>query len=148
MEKHLLIVDDEASIRKNLCSYFKIKGFQVDSAENGVAALDILAVKHVDIIISDVKMPTMDGIELLREVRKQYPMIRMIMLTGYVTLENALACMRHGADTCIFKPIPDLTELSEAIETSARSLDKWQKKLRDLLDMKSAGLEGDDDGEQ
>lgn len=143
MNKHLLIVDDEADIRKNLCSYFKLKGFEVDAAENGVAALDILAVKHIDIIISDVKMPGMDGVELLREVRKQYPMIRVIMITGYVTLENALSCMRHGADTCIFKPFQDLNELTDAVNASAKSLDMWQKKLRELLDMKRDGLEGD-----
>ncbi|MHA1717987.1 MAG: response regulator [Promethearchaeota archaeon] len=143
MSRQLLIVDDEADIRKNLCSYFKLKEFEVDAAENGVAALDILAVKHIDIIISDVKMPVMDGVELLREVRKQYPMIRVIMITGYVTLDNALSCMRHGADTCIFKPFQDLNELTDAVNASAKSLDMWQKNLRELLDMKRAGLEGD-----
>ena len=147
MAKHLLIVDDETEIRKNLCTYFRKKGFDADAAENGVAALDILAVKHIDIIISDVKMPVMDGVELLREVRNQYPMIRVIMITGYVTLENALSCMRHGADTCVFKPIQDLTELTDAVCASAERLDMWQNKLKELLDMKRLGLEAGENAE-
>ena len=91
---------------------------------------------RVDVVISDIRMPEMDGVALLREVRRQYPMVRVIMITGYVTLENALACMRNQADTCIFKPIQDMTELEQAVETAMEALARWNRKFRELQGMK------------
>jgi DNA-binding NtrC family response regulator len=60
------------------------------------------------------------------------------MITGYMTLENALGCMRHGADTCVFKPLEDLTELEEAVEFAVGRLKRWQDKLRMLQAMNPA----------
>lgn len=142
MKRHVLIVDDEAEIRKALVAYFRTRGYDVDAAEDGTAALDVLAVKRTDVLISDIVMPRMDGVELLRQVRQQYPMTRVIMITGHVTLENALACMRHGADTCVFKPFEELGELREAVERSVASLERWESKLKELVSTKSDHLEG------
>lgn len=141
MSIELLIVDDEVEIRKSLGVYFKSCGYEVTLAENGNAALGVLAVKRIDICISDIIMPIMDGVELLRQVRHDYPMTRVIMITGYVTLENALACMRLGADTCVFKPFEDLSELTSAVEGSTAILNSWKKKLKELVFMKSQSVE-------
>ena len=134
----MLIVDDEAELRDMLSRHFRYLGFQVDTACDGIEALEKLAQARTEVIISDIVIPRMNGVELLRAVRQQYPMIHSIMITGYVTMENALACMRHGADTCVFKPLEDLTELEEAVEFAVVRLKEWQKKLKMLQKMNPA----------
>ncbi len=136
MKGRLLIVDDEPEIRKMLVRHFFFLGYEAEEAENGSEALDILAEKRFDVVISDIRMPKMDGVSLLREIRHQYPMTRVIMITGYVTLENALACMRNQADTCIFKPFEDLSELEEAVQMALFSLARWNRKFRELQGLK------------
>ncbi|MGD2095114.1 MAG: response regulator [Phycisphaerales bacterium] len=135
MKARLLIVDNEPEIREMLSRHFRYLGFKVDVASDGVEALEKLTDDRTEVIISDIVMPRMDGVELLKIVRNEYPMIHTIMITGYVTLENALACMRYGADTCIFKPLEDLTELEEAVEVAVRWLKRWQEKLKTLQTM-------------
>ena len=135
MKARLLIVDDEPEIREMLSRHFRYLGFHVDTASDGVKAMEKLAQARTEVVISDIVMPQMDGVELLRAIQQQYPMIHTIMITGYVTLENALACMRHGADTCVFKPLEDLNELEEAVEFAVGRLKRWQEKLRMLQTM-------------
>ncbi len=145
MNARLLIVDDEPEICEMLSRHFRYLGFHVETASDGIEALEKLAKARTEVIISDIVMPQMDGVELLRTIRQQYPMIHTIMITGYVTLENALACMRHGADTCVFKPIEDLTELEEAVEFAVGRLKRWHEKLRMLQAMNPA-VSGDPHG--
>lgn len=136
MNGALLIVDDEAEIRDALSRHFRFLGYEVSTAGNGAEALAELASKKVDVIISDIVMPVMDGVDLLRTVRREYPMIRVIIMTGYVTQENVLACIRHDADTCVFKPWPDMTELETAVNLAMERMNNWKQKLKFLLDMK------------
>ena len=78
----------------------------------------------------------MTGVELLRKIRKEFPMVHVIMITGYVTMDNVLSCMRLGADTCVFKPLEDMTELEDAVKAAFDHIKHWQKKLKTLIDMK------------
>jgi len=135
MNTTMLIVDDEAEIRTSLARRYRLKGYEVDVADGGVSALTLLEKKPYQIVISDIKMPGIDGIELLRRIRAEYPMTRAIMMTGYVTLENGLACLRHGADTCIFKPLNDLTEMDRAVDAAILYLRHWEEKLLQLKGM-------------
>jgi len=136
MTTSILIVDDEATIRSSLSRHYRLKGYEVDAAENGRAALQNLSRAPRQVVISDIMMPEMDGIELLRRIRREYPMTRVIIITGYVTLENALACLRNNADTCIFKPLGNLEELDKAVEAAVAYLDHWKRKLAELRGMK------------
>jgi DNA-binding NtrC family response regulator len=135
MTQNILIVDDEVEIRNSLARRYKLKGYNVETAPNGRDALNLLEVKPYQVVISDIKMPELDGIELLRKIRDEYPMTRVIMMTGYVTLDNGLSCLRHGADTCIFKPFNDLKEMDDAINTALSYLEHWKKKLLYLRKM-------------
>lgn len=132
----ILVVDDEKSIRDMLSRHFRFLGYDVDTSENGKDALAQMALKRYLVVISDINMPVMDGTELLHRIRSEYPMTHVIMITGYVTMENVLSCMRHGADTCIFKPIEDMSELENAVETAVGQLNRWQEKLKALIKMK------------
>lgn len=142
MKVRLLIVDDEADIRNMLSRHFRDHGYDVDVAEDGVVALELLEQASYQVVISDIAMPQMTGVQLLETIRQQYPMIHIIMMTGYVTLENALACMRQGADTCIFKPIENMTEVQSAVEEAVLSLKRWQEKLKVLQAMNPTIREG------
>lgn len=141
MSARLLIVDDELEIRELLARHFGMLGYDVSLAADGKEALVVLAQKRIDIVISDIMMPELDGVGLLRAVRHEYPMVRVVIITGYVTLENALACLRNGADTCVFKPFIDFIELDEAVNSAMQMMRRWQQKLRELHDMKPRAME-------
>lgn len=136
MEQHILIVDDEKQIRDTLSRHFRIKGLDVDVAANGVEAMRILSENVIRVVITDIQMPEMDGIELLRKIRSVHPMTRVIVITGHVSLDNALACMRNQADTCVFKPLTDLAELDDAVTNAFECLEKWKGKFLELQEMK------------
>ncbi|MGB0680382.1 MAG: response regulator [Polyangiales bacterium] len=139
MKRSLLVVDDEAEIRSLLQRHFRYLGWQVEVAEDGLAALDVLAIQRTDIVISDVRMPRMDGVTLLENIRRDYPMIRVIMITGYVNQESILACMRQGAETCVFKPLEDLIQLEEAVDNAMKTIKHWWVILADLQSMREQG---------
>ncbi len=137
MDERILIVDDEADIRAMLGRHFRYLGYEVDLADSPAAALKRMEEIKVDVVISDIKMPGgMDGVDLLRQIRVEYPMTKVIMITGFVTLENIFACMRHGAETCVYKPLGDLTELEEAVKGALGNIRRWKRKCLELKGMK------------
>lgn len=139
---HLLVVDDETEIQDMLSRHFRFLGYDVVTASNGKQATKVLEEQHVDVVISDIMMPEMDGVELLRFIRREYPMIHVIMITGYVTQENILSCMRHGAATCVFKPLEDLHELENAVQRAVADLHRWKEKIIELQRMKLTAPRG------
>ncbi|MGM0462227.1 MAG: response regulator [Fibrobacterota bacterium] len=132
MKYKILIVDDEEEIRNMLSRHFRLKGYAVEKAGSVDDALGYLQSTIVHIVVSDIMMPHKNGTELLTILKNEYPMIKIIMITGYVTLENALNCMKRGADTCIFKPLGDLKELDEALDRATAWHARWQEKLHIL----------------
>ena len=128
----ILIVDDEEDIRKMLSRHYRLSGYDTVTAGSVDEAVVVLATTSIQIVISDILMPKKMGIELLPVLSDSYPMTKAIMITGYVTLDNALACMRNGADTCIFKPLGDMKELDEAVERVYHWHRRWQRKLSEL----------------
>jgi two-component system response regulator HydG len=142
MKTQLLIVDDEAEIRELLRRHFRYVGHEVETASNGIEALERLERVRTDVVISDIQMPGMDGVELLRRVRQEYPMTRMIMITGYVSQSSILSCMRLGAETCVFKPIESLEELDGAVSQAVRTIRRWWEILGELQGRKSVAPPG------
>ena len=132
MKGRLLVVDDEVEIRELVSRHFRHLGYQVLCAGNGRAALEVLEAERIDVVLSDIMMPDMNGIELLERLRQEYPMVRVVMMTGYVTQENLLACFRMGAETCVFKPLQDLQELETAIDRAFDHVNQWRKILARL----------------
>ena len=107
---NILIVDDEQSYRQLLTLVFEQQGDTIRTAMNGRQALDLLAAATADIIISDVKMPDMDGIEMLRSVRETLPDLGVILMTAFASVETAREAFKLGADDFIQKPF-DVEEL-------------------------------------
>ena len=117
----LLIVDDEAGLRQLLAIVFEREGHQVIVAENGARALAALKANPVDLMLSDVRMPDVTGIELLREARQFLPHLAVVMMTAYATVEDAREAFKLGADDFITKPF-DIEELKLIIERTLQKL--------------------------
>src|SRR5437879_7532615 len=107
---NILIVDDEQSYRQLLTLVFETDGHKVRTAMNGRQALAALQESPADVIISDVKMPDMDGIEMLRAVRETVPDLGVILMTAFASVETAREAFKLGADDFIQKPF-DVEEL-------------------------------------
>ena len=107
---NILIVDDEQSYRQLLSLVFEEQGNTIRTAMNGRQALELLQAEPADVIISDVKMPDMDGIEMLRAVRETLPDLGVILMTAFASVETAREAFKLGADDFIQKPF-DVEEL-------------------------------------
>lgn len=115
---NLLIVEDEANIHKLLELNLK-KDFQLMHAENGIEALEVIHKKKIDLVLTDLKMPVMNGRELLKKIRSEMNEIPVIVITAYGSIENAVELVREGAFDYITKPL-DLDELDVALGRAAR----------------------------
>jgi DNA-binding NtrC family response regulator len=100
----ILLVDDEADFVEMLSLRLKESGETVLTAHSGSQCLEILEKTEIDVIILDVKMPGMDGIETLQEIKKRHPLIEVIMLTGHGTIDTAVQGMKLGAFDFLMKP--------------------------------------------
>jgi len=106
----ILLVDDELIARENLSIIFLAEGYAVEAVANGLEAVAAMEREPADIVVSDLKMDGMDGMDLLQELRKRWPDTKVIMITGYATVKTAVAAMRQGADQYLGKPV-NLTKL-------------------------------------
>ncbi|MCA1591286.1 MAG: sigma-54 dependent transcriptional regulator [Acidobacteria bacterium] len=118
---NLLIVDDEQGMRQLLSLVFGRANHRVRVAENGTRALAMLRQEPADLIVSDVKMPDMSGIELLRGVREFLPDVAVVMMTAFATVETAREAFKLGADDFIQKPF-DVDELKLIVEKALERL--------------------------
>ncbi len=118
--KSVLIVDDEASVRTSLEKVLSKAGCVTKTAASGTEALGQLARAPVDLVLSDLKMPEMNGLELLRQIKKQHSKVEVILLTGYGTVERAVEAMKEGAYDFITKPF----KKAIILQTVERALDR------------------------
>ena len=112
---NLLIVDDEQSYRQLLTLVFEGDGHSIRTAKNGREALEMLQVEPAEVIITDVKMPDMDGIELLRATREFLPDVGVVLMTAFATVDTAREAFKLGADDFIQKPF-DVEELKVIVK--------------------------------
>ncbi|MGB8991735.1 MAG: response regulator [Desulfobaccales bacterium] len=106
MEKlKILVVDDEQDFLETIIKRLKTRGIDTAGVESGYKALEFLDQGDVDVIILDVKMPGMDGIEALREIKKKKPLVEVIILTGHASVESGIQCMQLGAFDYVMKPV-------------------------------------------
>jgi YesN/AraC family two-component response regulator len=104
----VLVVDDEQFLRQILVRIVKRDGYQVEEAANGKEALEKMAGKHFDLVITDVKMPEIDGMELLARVKKEYPEVQVVVVTSHSSEVNATEAVAAGASQFISKPFNNI----------------------------------------
>lgn len=119
---HVLVVDDERSICELLEISFRKEGHRVDTASNGASAKQRLAAQIYDIVVSDIRMPDMDGVELLRYCREISPVTKFILITGVPTINTAIDAVNFGADRYVIKGDRLLDELRPAMQQITESL--------------------------
>lgn len=120
MKSRILVVDDEESIREFLEIMLKKEGYEVTVAEDGLKAKEILSKKSFDMVISDMQMPNMTGIELLKHVKEGYPELVFMMITAFGTTETAVDAMKMGAYDYVTKPFK-IDEVRMNIANALRS---------------------------
>ncbi|HUV76559.1 MAG TPA: response regulator [Desulfobacterales bacterium] len=139
----VLLVDDEEDFVEMLSLRLQELGEKVSIAYSGQEGLDTLVTTPIDVVILDIKMPGMDGIETLREIKKQFPLVEVIMLTGHGSTETAVEGMKLGAFDYLMKPA-DFGDLSTKLEGARNRKDEQEERIRKaevkLLVRKSGGL--------
>lgn len=129
MDISILVVDDNKDVLDTISTYLIMNKYTVKRASSGGEALSIIRNEKVHIVISDVKMPKMDGIELLREIRKFDFTIQVIMMTGYSTLRITMESIECGATDYILKPFENISEIKDLVDASIVKLQRWEKIL-------------------
>lgn len=119
--QNILIVDDEEIARTNMAHILKKDGYHCHGANNGLEALSVLAGEEIDLVITDLKMERMDGIELLQQINRIAPEIPVIMVTGFATVTSAVEALKKGAAHYLGKPV---------------NLDELRKTVREVLEKK------------
>jgi DNA-binding NtrC family response regulator len=114
-KNRILICDDESSLRTILSSELSGAGYDVATAADGEEGVTEIKNRRFDLVLLDIKMPKMDGFEVLKYIKKEQPEVKVIMLTGFADLKNAIESKKYGAEDFVSKPY-DLVDLLTTIE--------------------------------
>ena len=139
----VLLVDDEKDFVEMLSLRLNEVGEKVTAAYSGKECLESLENKEIDVVILDIKMPGMDGMETLGEIKKRFPLVEVIMLTGHGSTETAVEGMKMGAFDYLMKPA-DFDDLTTKLEGARKRRDEQEERIRKaeskLLLRKSGGI--------
>jgi len=127
----ILIVDDEPDIVEALVNY--LDDYKVDFAYDADSALKKVASGKFKIVLADIVMPGLDGIELLRRIKDINPGIQVIMMTGQTTLMRASESMQDGALRYLLKPFDDISEVDKAIDEAIKKIEGWKDTFRKAI---------------
>ena len=130
MPKRILIVDDEPSIRMVLRAHLKRSGYQVTAAENGAEAISLLRQENFHLVVSDLKMPVVGGMEVLAHCKDTYPGLPVILITAHGTVDSAVQAIKKGAQDYVTKPF-DADELMPIIDKALRTEEKGREALHE-----------------
>jgi len=122
----ILVIDDDESIRKVLTNVLQDKGYIVDTAKDGEEAIKKAKTDFYNLALIDIRLPDMEGIELLNKLKDSTPKMVKIILTGYPSLENTIDAVNKGADGYLIKPV-NINALFEKIEEHLKKQEEDQK---------------------
>jgi DNA-binding NtrC family response regulator len=141
MTEKVLLVDDEEEFVETLAERMRSRGMEVATSNSGGDALDLIDRDAYDVVVLDLQMPGMDGIEALEKIKRRKPDIQVVLLTGHATVEKGVEAMKHGALEFLEKPI-DLATLQEVInKAKAEKMilveQDTEERIREILHEKS-----------
>ncbi|MCK5229070.1 MAG: response regulator [Desulfobulbaceae bacterium] len=131
----ILVVDDQIVILKTIAAAFKDTSYKITTVRNPVEAYQMIEDEQFDIVISDIRMPKMNGLDLLRKIKNHNGMIPVIMITGYTTINNILNAFRYGAFDFFFKPVAQ-DEIVSAVDRAAAKIERVNSLLAQAAEMK------------
>ena len=141
---NILIVDDEPSVLLTVAAILQQEGYEVDAVPDGSAAIEKISACHYDLVLTDLKMPGIDGLQVLEEVRKRSPNTVTVMMTGYASVDSALEAIQRGAYEYLLKP----TEVEDLKAAVRRSLERKRLSEIDTLYRVSRAMTTSLDAEQ
>ena len=143
----ILLVDDDKRFLSSTKKLFAKKGHYVLTASRVPVALEKLSVQNIHVVILDVKMPGVSGIEVLKKIKKHCPLVQVIMLTGHGTVDSAVDSLKIGATNYLIKPI-DIEELLQKTEEAFEKRQRLEQKIRKtqikVLEHKFKGIDSID----
>lgn len=125
----MMLVDDEERFLATTQKLLARKGYDVITAGSGAEALEKLRTENVHVVVLDVKMPGLDGIATLKQIKNQFPMVEVIMLTGHATVDSAVEGLKSGATDYLMKPT-DIDDLIAKAEDAFHNRQKLEGKIR------------------
>lgn len=142
MGERILVVDDEVVLRNNLAKYLRLQGHHVDVAASGEEAIELVASDSFALVITDQRMPGMDGITLIRKLRDHQPSALTLLITAYATFESAIEALRAGAADYLLKPV-SLEDLGRKVEALLRTRELAERvsRLRQEVRDRSGGVD-------
>jgi len=128
---NVMLVDDEVEFLETLVKRMKKRNVNVTGVKSGEEALKLMDQNPVDVVVLDVRMPGIDGIETLREIKKKYPLVEVIMLTGHASMEVAIEGMEIGAFDYLMKPM-DIDDLLYKLQDAYKKKSIQEGKIKNL----------------
>lgn len=123
----ILLVDDEQDLLDSLKRHFEVEGLSVQTCSSAESALQLIQEKNFNIIMTDIKMPGMDGVELLRAIKDMNPLCNVMIMTAYSNMSYLLDCFSAGACDYFAKPFQDMDEVIKAVKTAISRVGRWKE---------------------
>lgn len=136
MSANVLICDDDPTIGLILKAHLSSRGFDCTVVTGAAEALDILGHGRIQVLVTDLDMPGMDGIGLLRAMRAQGVITRSVVVTGYATIGNLTACLREGVVALVPKPLVGFTALDHAVDQAIAQMERWAEQMNAIVRMR------------
>ena len=127
MRNKILIVDDEIYILETLKKLFELKDIDVDICENGKKALELHKKILYPVILTDIMMPEVDGVQFLRKVKAMHPTCIPFVMTGYASMANLIECLEMGAVDYFPKPFKDMAFVIKSVADAVERHERWTK---------------------
>ena len=143
----ILIVEDDENIRKTMKNILQQKGYETDTAKSGKEAEQKAKTNFYNLALLDIKLPDMEGTQLLAKLHKNKPKMVKIMVTGYPSLENAMEALNQGADAYVTKPVKPaklLALIKEKLEKQTQAEKMTENKVTDWIKTRAHQLEDSD----
>jgi DNA-binding response OmpR family regulator len=143
-QARILVIDDDATVRRSLEVALKKNGYNVDAAETGKEAIKKSKRRYYNLALVDLRLPNMDGIELLTKMRRTVPEMVKIIITGYPTLENAVEAVNRGADCYIVKPYSMevlLMKIKEHLQEQQEAKKYSEEKVKEFIEARTEEYE-------
>ncbi len=122
----VLIIDDEEAILELLARYLKLAGFPVETAMTGEAALNLYRAKLHNIVLCDIRLPDVDGKDLIVRLKEYNPLVNIVMITGFTSMDNVVHCLGQGATDYFTKPFRSMQELVDEVKHLNAKIDRWK----------------------
>ena len=136
--KHILVIDDDESVLETMTRILELEGFDVDTAKRGKEAVEKSNAKFYNLALIDIRLPDMEGTQLLTAMRETVPKIVKIIVTGYPSMDSAVEAVNKGADGYVIKPIINtnefLNKIKEHLKKQEESEHYTEKKVAEFVE--------------